>query len=226
MRIVRNYNKIRTKWTKMVTRFQVWGFFIRLCHPLKYRTRHLKRRPPKQWYYCTKVKSEAGWSTCNRISLPWHSRSHFLLGRCSLRLRKSHMDAYIVYSWAEQVSVLEYYFASKSFVAVRKAFSNTYREKEISNKTTIHWLVTTFRDTWIVCVWQVHIERQKSWNYGRTDFKQCISCNNGIRPRELVSWFCAWRGSHLPFKCNTLFIESNRQLRNAVMKLQVLAPRS
>jgi hypothetical protein len=43
------------------------------------------------------------------------------------------------------------------------------------------------------------IERQDSWNYGRTDFKQCISCNNGIRLQEFniaVGFIvCAWRGS-------------------------------
>jgi hypothetical protein len=36
----------------------------------------------------------------------------------------------------------------------------------------------------ITYLWQVLIERQNSWNYGRTDFKQCISCNNGIRLQE------------------------------------------
>jgi hypothetical protein len=35
-----------------------------------------------------------------------------------------------------------------------------------------------------VCLSQVLIERLYSWNYGRTDFKQCISCNNGIRLQE------------------------------------------
>jgi hypothetical protein len=28
------------------------------------------------------------------------------------------------------------------------------------------------------------IERQKSWNYGHIDFKQCISCNNAIQLQE------------------------------------------
>jgi hypothetical protein len=30
----------------------------------------------------------------------------------------------------------------------------------------------------------VLIEQQNNWYYGRTDFKQCISCNNGIRLQE------------------------------------------
>jgi hypothetical protein len=45
------------------------------------------------------------------------------------------------------VFILEHYFASKSFAAVREAFNNAYPDKEIQNKITIHRLVTTFRDT-------------------------------------------------------------------------------
>jgi hypothetical protein len=91
----------------------------------------------------------------------------------------------MVYSRAEHVLIPEHYFASKSFAAVREAHNNAYRDKEVPNKTIIHRLVTTFRDTGSVCLWQVLIERQNSWNHGRTDFKQCISCNNGIRLQEL-----------------------------------------
>jgi hypothetical protein len=69
-------------------------------------------------------------------------------------------------------------------VLLREAFSNAYTDKEVPNKTTIHGLVTKFRNTGSVCLWQVLIEQQNSWNYGRTDFKQCISCNNGIRLQE------------------------------------------
>jgi hypothetical protein len=47
----------------------------------------------------------------------------------------------MVYSRAERVFILEHYFASKSFAAVREAFSNAYSDKEVSNKTTIHRLV-------------------------------------------------------------------------------------
>jgi hypothetical protein len=53
----------------------------------------------------------------------------------------------MVYSRAERVFILEHYFASKSFAAIRKAFSNAYPDKEVPNKTTIHQLVTIFRDT-------------------------------------------------------------------------------
>jgi hypothetical protein len=50
------------------------------------------------------------------------------------------------------VFILEHYFVSKAFAAVREAFSNAYPEKEVPNKTTIHRLVTEFRDTGCVCV--------------------------------------------------------------------------
>jgi hypothetical protein len=88
-----------------------------------------------------------------------------------------------VYSRAERVFILEHYFASKSFAAVREAFSNAYPDKEVPNKT-IRRLVTKFRETGSVCLWQVLIQRQNGRNYGRTNFKQCISCNNGIRLQE------------------------------------------
>jgi hypothetical protein len=52
----------------------------------------------------------------------------------------------MVYSRAERVLILERYFASKSFAAVREAFSNEYPDKEVPNKKTIHRLVTTFWD--------------------------------------------------------------------------------
>jgi hypothetical protein len=58
----------------------------------------------------------------------------------------------MVYSRAERVFVLEHYFASKSFGAVREAFSNAYPDKEVTNKTTMHRLVTKFRDTGSVCL--------------------------------------------------------------------------
>jgi hypothetical protein len=43
------------------------------------------------------------------------------------------------------VFILEHYFASKSFAAVREDFSSAYPDKEVPNKTTIHRMVTTFR---------------------------------------------------------------------------------
>jgi hypothetical protein len=114
------------------------------------------------------------------------SRSFRLLGRCA--------GANVVYSRAKRVFILEHYFTLKSFAAVCEAFISAYPDKEVPNKTTVHRLVTTFRDIGRVCLGQVLIERQ-SWNNGRTDFKQCISCNNGIRLQEFnitVGFFVLW----------------------------------
>lgn len=41
--------------------------------------------------------------------------------------------------------ILNHYFASKSFAAVRETYSNAYPDKEIPSKTAIHRLVTQFR---------------------------------------------------------------------------------
>jgi hypothetical protein len=51
----------------------------------------------------------------------------------------------MVYSRAERLSILEHYFASKSFAAVCEAFSNAYRDKKVVNMTTICRLITKFR---------------------------------------------------------------------------------
>jgi hypothetical protein len=88
---------------------------------------------------------------------------------------KSCAGANMVYSRAER---------QHSSAALRETFSNAYPDKEVLNKTTIHRLVTKFRDAGSVCLWQELIGRQNSWDQGCTDFKQCISCNNGIRLPE------------------------------------------
>jgi hypothetical protein len=50
----------------------------------------------------------------------------------------------MVYSRAELVPIFEHYFGSKSFAAVREAFSNAYPNKEVPNKT-MYRLVTKLR---------------------------------------------------------------------------------
>jgi hypothetical protein len=84
--------------------------------------------------------------------MPLESRLTLLLGRCSRQLRKSCAGANMVHSRAERVFILEHWFTSKLFSAVLEAFSNVYPDKEVPNKTTIHRLVTTFRETGSVCV--------------------------------------------------------------------------
>jgi hypothetical protein len=48
--------------------------------------------------------------------------------------------------------ILEHYFPSKSFAAVREAFSNAYPNKGIPNKTRIYRLLIKLRDTGSVCL--------------------------------------------------------------------------
>jgi hypothetical protein len=52
----------------------------------------------------------------------------------------------MVYSRAERVFILEHYLASKSFVAVREAFTNAYRKTKVPNKTAVQRLVVKFRN--------------------------------------------------------------------------------
>jgi hypothetical protein len=139
--------------------------------------------------FCTKIKPEAGPPQCNRLSHPppWHSSQvhpccYTVARNCCA---KAVVGANMVYSLAQRVFILEHFFASKSFSSLREEFSSAYPGSEVPNKTTIHRLVTQLRDRGSVRVWQVLIERQNSWNYGRTDFKQRIRCNNGIRLQEL-----------------------------------------
>jgi hypothetical protein len=107
----------------------------------------LKTQTPTVSFHGTKVKSEAGPSLRSKQTLPTspvtlESRSPFLLGRCSRQLRKSCACANTVYSRAERVFTHKHCFASKSFTAVCEGFSDAYPDK-----TTIHRLVTTLRDT-------------------------------------------------------------------------------
>jgi hypothetical protein len=153
-------------------------------------------------YFGKKIQSEAGpppWNRLSQTSRDTRGKVPWLLGRYSLQLRKSCAVANMVYSRSERVLILEHYFTSKSFAAVREAFSNAYPDKELLNKTTIHRLVTRFRNTGSVYLWQVLIERQNSWNYGCTDFKQCISPTTGYSWMNLILSlalsFCTWRGS-------------------------------
>jgi hypothetical protein len=115
----------------------------------------------------------------------------------------------MVYSRAERVFILEHYFASKSFAAVREAFSNAHPDKEVPNKTTIHRLVTKFWGQGKDCLCQVLISDKTSEITAVTDFKQCISCNNGIRLRELniaTGFVVLWvKGLELRLEWNILY---------------------
>jgi hypothetical protein len=84
------------------------------------------------------------------------------------------------------VFILEHYFASKLFAAVVK-----------------HVIIRVLTRKYQISLQQQHFGTQKCSLSDKiayiTDFKQCISCNNGTRLQEfniaIVSSFCAWRGS-------------------------------
>jgi hypothetical protein len=142
---------------------------------------HSKRNPTTITYNATKIKSEAG--PPHSPNVPHDTRDKVILvPTLLLKTFAQKLCMYEKCSFTNKTCVLSR--TSKQFVAVREAFSNAYPDKEVPNKTTIHLPVTKFRDTGSVCLWQLIIERQNSWDYVRIDFKQCISCNNGIRPQE------------------------------------------
>lgn len=68
----------------------------------------------------------------------------------SRQLRKNCTGANMVYSGADRVFLPDHYFASKSFAAFRKVFTNSYLNKQVPNKTT-HLLVNQFRGKDSVC---------------------------------------------------------------------------
>jgi hypothetical protein len=57
----------------------------------------------------------------------------------------------MVYSQAKHAFVLKHYVVLKSSAAVCEAFSKTYPNEEVPDKTTIHQLVTKFWDTGSAC---------------------------------------------------------------------------
>jgi hypothetical protein len=119
---------------------------------------HLKCNPKTITYYNTKIKSEAGLPPCNRFAQsPRDPRVNVtLVARPLLTpVAQKLCGANMVYLRVEHVFILEYYFASKSFAAVRKAFSNAYPVKQGPNKATRHRLVTQFRDAGNVCLREV-----------------------------------------------------------------------
>jgi hypothetical protein len=59
----------------------------------------------------------------------------------------------------EHVFILEYYFASKPFSALCEAIINAYPDKNVPDKTTVHWLETKFRVTWSFCD-RKHVRRR------------------------------------------------------------------
>jgi hypothetical protein len=111
----------------------------------------LKLNPTTIAYYDTEMESEPGPPrVIDSPNLPRDTQVKVTLVSRPLLTpvaRKSCAGVNMVYSRAERVFILEHYFASKSFAAVYEAFSKMYPDKEVRNKTTVHRLVTKFRDT-------------------------------------------------------------------------------
>jgi hypothetical protein len=58
----------------------------------------------------------------------------------------------MVYLRAECAFILERYFTSELLAAVNETFVNACPDKEVSNKTKAHQLVTVLQDTGSVCL--------------------------------------------------------------------------
>jgi hypothetical protein len=93
------------------------------------------------------------------FSIILETRSSCLLGRCSRQLRKTISGVKMANSRAECMSILEYYFSCKSFAGVRDAFSSSFPDREVSNRTTIHEIVKKCLETESVYLWQTLIEQ-------------------------------------------------------------------
>jgi hypothetical protein len=102
-----------------------------------------------------KMDTYAGPRACNIFSHPpsWHQMkvSHVarpLLTPVALKLCRYEHGVFTSRTCVHSRTLLQ----MKSFDAVREAFSNAYPVKDVPSKTTIHRLVTTFRDAGSVCV--------------------------------------------------------------------------
>jgi hypothetical protein len=73
----------------------------------------------------------------------------------------------------QNVFILEHYFVWKWIAADREAFSNAYPDKEVPNKKT-----PTGNNI------SGHSNYFSVTNTCRTDFKQCINCNNVLLLQE------------------------------------------
>jgi hypothetical protein len=91
--------------------------------------------------YCNSETKIRSWSPRVIIFLTFlltgESVSLWLLGCCCHQLCRSSLDASMVYSLAECVFILKYYFTLKSFAAVLEALSSAYPGKEVLNETII-----------------------------------------------------------------------------------------
>jgi hypothetical protein len=129
------------------------------------------------------MKWEAGThriSTLPISPVTLEARQPLLLGRCSHQPRKSCSDANMVYSQAERMFVLEYYFAKKSLAAVREVFCNAYPNKKVRSKITPDW-EQNFGPQKVLNCNTCCSPSDKAAEITAVQVKCGISCNNGIR---------------------------------------------
>jgi hypothetical protein len=147
-KLIRNYcccaRHLQKKWN-FPEKYESWNASI-------YRTYHLNKNPPplKKITHVT-----VGRPLCKKLFLPspWKSsQGHCLLGLCLWQLREMCAVANTVNWSSECVLILEHYFTSISQSTLREVFSNAYHpEKELLSLSTIHWLLTKFRESGSVC---------------------------------------------------------------------------
>jgi hypothetical protein len=144
------------------------------------------------------MKLEVGPLPCKTLPtslMTLELRSLRLLGRCSHQLLKNCARVNMVYSRAERVFILEYYFASKcccswiisqcvSWQGSTELDNNTQTCNKISGHRKVFFCGKRLSCDKIVEITAVPISSNASAGYG---------CKNSILP--LVSLFCAWRSS-------------------------------
>jgi hypothetical protein len=105
-----------------------------------------KTQPNNNHIFGTKIKQEAG----KLLTSPLDTRVKVTL--VARPLLTPVAPKLCSRKHGERLIILEHYFTSKSFAAVREAFSSAYPDKEVPNKTTTRRLVTKSRDTGSVCL--------------------------------------------------------------------------
>jgi hypothetical protein len=107
---------------------EVWSIFLRVVS--------VKTQPINN--HVLRYKNEVRRRSIDSPKLPRHTLVKVTLTAKPVHTpaaRKSCSGANYVFPSPESMFILEYYFASKSFATVRKAFSSAYPDKELPNKT-------------------------------------------------------------------------------------------
>jgi hypothetical protein len=126
-------------------------------------------------------------------SVPLKSRSPWLLNLCSRQMRKCCARANKTHSRTERVFILEHYFASKSFAAVREALSRAYSDKYRIRRNTPNRKDFGTQEITYMSVTSVQWATKQlklPLSSSAPIVTMRCNCNNSILP--LFSSFCAW----------------------------------